>query len=87
MKTVKISSLYCQTTTWLDQQARHFNDEQDEYHNGYDERDGLENFAIQLWQTMINLYINSINFLIKMNFFDNYQRVPHRLVHQLRLPT
>jgi len=61
MKTVKISSLYCQTTTWLDQQARHFNDEQDEYHNGYDERDGVENFAIQLWQTMINLYINSIN--------------------------
>ena len=27
MKTLKIGSLYCQTTTWLDQQARHFSDE------------------------------------------------------------
>jgi len=31
---------YSQTITWLDQQARHFTDEQDEYHNESDESDG-----------------------------------------------
>jgi len=46
MKTVKKSALYCQTTTLLDQQARYFTDEQDEYHKGSDERNGLKNFAI-----------------------------------------
>ena len=46
MKTVKTSALYCQTTTWLDQQAMYFTDEQDEYHKGSDERNGLKNFAI-----------------------------------------
>ena len=31
---------YSQTITWLDQQAMHFTDEQDEYHNESDESDG-----------------------------------------------
>jgi len=31
---------YSQTIPWLDQQARHFTDEQDEYHNESDESDG-----------------------------------------------
>ena len=31
---------YSQTITCLDQQARHFTDEQDEYHNESDESDG-----------------------------------------------
>jgi len=31
---------YSQTITWLDQQARHFTDAQDEYHNESDESDG-----------------------------------------------
>ena len=30
---------YSQTIPWLDQQARHFTDEQDEYHNESDESD------------------------------------------------
>ena len=31
---------YSQTIPWLDQQARHFTDEQDEYHNESGESDG-----------------------------------------------
>ena len=31
---------YSQTITWLDQQAMHFTDEQDEYHNESVESDG-----------------------------------------------
>ena len=46
---------YSQTTTWFDQQAMHFTDEQDEYHNGSEERNGLNNCAIQLLQTTISL--------------------------------
>ena len=33
---------YSQTITWLDQQAMHFTDEQDEYHNESDEIDGRQ---------------------------------------------
>ena len=33
---------YSQTIPWLDQQARHFTDEQDEYHNESGESDGRQ---------------------------------------------
>ena len=42
---------YSQTIPWLDQQARYFTDEQDEYHMSLT-RVMVDSFAITLWQTM-----------------------------------
>ena len=39
---MKTKIILVKTTTWLDHQARHFVDEQDEYHNESGESDGRE---------------------------------------------
>ena len=45
---------YSQTIPWLDQQARHFTDEQDKYHNESDESEGRQ-FCIDVMADNVSI--------------------------------